>query len=76
MINKDINDRRFIFKNGYTPGASEDSCRYCKYGCIFKGYENEPIEEKDYTWACNKPSGIFRNITDYCGYFKRYDKDE
>ncbi len=65
-MSKDINDRTFPFKNGYTPSSSEDACRYCKWGFIHG-------KEDKQNWACNKPSGNFPNRYNYCGYFRRHD---
>jgi hypothetical protein len=72
---KDIFDRTWPEKwhNNYTPKASEDSCRYCEYGFIHV----PTLLKRDSSWACNKTSGNFLNVSpEYCGHFRRRENDK
>jgi hypothetical protein len=70
-MNKDINDRNWPKKwsKEYVPKASEDACRYCKWGFLDT---NISIGSGKEEWACDKPFGNFLGYSDeYCGHFKR-----
>lgn len=66
-----IYNRTFPFKKGYTPKASEDSCKYCVHGVIHKPFINNLKRSE---WVCGKTCGDFKNNNpDYCGHYSSLD---
>ena len=64
-------NRKFPFKKGYTPKASEDSCRYCVHGVVHEPFVGDSSR---FEWCCGKTCGVFSNIGDYCGHYTSLDE--